>query len=87
MDPTICAAAARASRRNLIGVAPACLAYALGFVVLLVYLPAYFQGVWGVGTTESGALLLPLTVPVLLIPLLAGGIAARVPLRIMLGTS
>ena len=58
-----------------------------GFVVLLVYLPLYFQGAGGLGSAASGAPLLPLTVPVLLIPLLAGGIAARVPLRIMLGTS
>jgi MFS family permease len=58
-----------------------------GFVVLLVYLPPYFQGVGGFGSAASGALLLPLTIPVLLIPLLAGGIAARVPLRVMLATS
>jgi EmrB/QacA subfamily drug resistance transporter len=58
-----------------------------GFVVLLVYLPAYFQGVGGADPATSGALLLPLTVPVLLIPLLAGPVAARVPLRAMLGSS
>jgi EmrB/QacA subfamily drug resistance transporter len=58
-----------------------------GFVVLLVYLPTYFQGVGGIGTAASGALLLPLTVPVLLIPLLAGPVAARIPLRVMLACS
>ncbi|QFZ17837.1 MFS transporter [Saccharothrix syringae] len=58
-----------------------------GFVVLLVFLPPYFQGVGGVGAAESAAVLLPLTLPVLLIPLVAGSVAARVPLRVMLGTS
>ncbi|MBT2207977.1 MFS transporter [Actinomadura sp. NEAU-AAG7] len=58
-----------------------------GFVVLLVYLPPYFQGVGGHSATEAGALLLPLTVPVFLVPLVAGRIAARIPLRVMLAAS
>ena len=58
-----------------------------GFVVLLVYLPAYFQGVGGMSSAVSGALLLPLTLPVLVIPLVVGPLAARVPLRVMLGCS
>jgi MFS family permease len=58
-----------------------------GFVVLLVFLPPYFQAVDGMSAGASGGMLLPLTLPVLLIPLLAGRIAAKVPLRIMLGTS
>ncbi|TDD92512.1 MFS transporter [Actinomadura rubrisoli] len=58
-----------------------------GFVVLLVYLPPYFQGAGGHSATEAGALLLPLTVPVFLVPLVAGRIAAKVPLRVMLAAS
>jgi MFS family permease len=58
-----------------------------GFVVLLVYLPQYFQGVGGHSSTEAGALLLPLTLPVLALPLLAGRLAARLPLRVMLAAS
>ncbi|WP_433700246.1 MFS transporter [Nocardiopsis sp. CA-288880] len=58
-----------------------------GFVVLLVYLPPFFQGVGGFGAAEAGALLLPLTLPVLALPMLAGQLAARLPLRVMLATS
>jgi EmrB/QacA subfamily drug resistance transporter len=58
-----------------------------GFVVLLVYLPPFFQGVGGFGAAEAGALLLPLTLPVLALPMLAGQLAARIPLRYMLATS
>jgi EmrB/QacA subfamily drug resistance transporter len=58
-----------------------------GFVVLLVYLPPYLQGVGGQSATSAGALLLPLTVPVLALPLVAGRLAARVPLRVMLASS
>lgn len=58
-----------------------------GFVVLLVYLPPYFQGVGGHSALVSGAMLLPLTLPVFALPLVAGRLAARVPLRIMLAAS
>ncbi|GAA2138412.1 MFS transporter [Glycomyces algeriensis] len=58
-----------------------------GFVVLLVYLPPYFQGVSGHSALASGALLLPLTLPVLSLPLVAGRLAARIPLRVMLAAS
>lgn len=58
-----------------------------GFVVLLVYLPQYFQGVGGHGSVGAGARLLPLTLPVLVLPLLAGRLAAKLPLRVMLAAS
>ncbi|WP_051970177.1 MFS transporter [Kitasatospora azatica] len=58
-----------------------------GFVVLLVYLPQYFQGVGSLSATAAGAVLLPLTIPVLALPLVAGRIATRVPLRVMLAAS
>ncbi|KJS58652.1 arabinose ABC transporter permease [Streptomyces rubellomurinus] len=56
----------------------------LGFVILLVYLPTYLQGAAGRDTLTSGLLLLPMTVPVLLLPLAAGRLAARTSLRAVL---
>ncbi|MFJ8476878.1 MFS transporter [Kitasatospora sp. NPDC094011] len=56
----------------------------LGFVVLLVYLPAYLQGVGGRSALASGLLLLPMTAPVLLLPLVAGRLAARTSVRAVL---
>ncbi|MUL80846.1 MULTISPECIES: MFS transporter [unclassified Mycolicibacterium] len=56
----------------------------LGFVVLLVYLPAYLQGAAGRSITESGLLLLSMTAPVLILPLIASVIAARTSLRAVL---
>ncbi|MFH8381742.1 MFS transporter [Kitasatospora sp. NPDC018058] len=56
----------------------------LGFVVLLVYLPAYLQGVGGLDVLTSGLLLLPLTAPVLLLPLPAGRLAAALSVRTVL---
>ncbi|WP_345627360.1 MFS transporter [Rugosimonospora acidiphila] len=56
----------------------------LGFVVLLVYLPAYLQGVGGRTVLASGLLLLPMTAPVLLLPLLAGRLAAASSIRVVL---
>lgn len=56
----------------------------LGFVVLLVYLPAYLQGVGGRSVLTSGLLLLPMTAPVLLLPLAAGRLAAVLSVRTVL---
>ncbi|WP_207709745.1 MFS transporter [Actinomadura macrotermitis] len=56
----------------------------LGFVILLVYLPAYLQGVAGRTVLASGLLLLPMTAPVLLLPLAAGLLAARTSVRAVL---
>lgn len=56
----------------------------LGFVILLVYLPAYLQGAGGRSVTASGLMLLPMTVPVLVLPMVAAFIAARTSLRAVL---
>ncbi|MEU6973368.1 MFS transporter [Kitasatospora aureofaciens] len=56
----------------------------LGFVILLVYLPAYLQGVAGRTALAGGLLLLPMTAPVLLLPLAAGRLAARTSVRAVL---
>ena len=58
-----------------------------GFVVLVVFLPPYLQGVDGYSASAAGALLLPLMLPVFLLPVLVGRFAARVPLRHLLATS
>ncbi|MEU7278989.1 MFS transporter [Streptomyces sp. NPDC045431] len=59
-----------------------------GFVVLLNFLPPYFNGVGGQGDTASGALLLPLTLPVFVLPLLVGRlVAGRVSSRMLLTAS
>ncbi|MFI7011297.1 MFS transporter [Streptomyces sp. NPDC050145] len=54
------------------------------FAALLVYLPPYFQGVGGAGSTASGAMLLPLTLPVFLLPLFSGALVKRVSVRMLL---
>jgi predicted MFS family arabinose efflux permease len=59
-------------------------AITLGFVVLLAYLPPYLQGVTGRSVLASGLLLLPLTVPVLVMPVLGAKLAARTSLRAVL---
>ncbi|WP_197084918.1 MFS transporter [Saccharothrix sp. ST-888] len=56
----------------------------LGFVILLIYLPCYLQGVGDRTTSASGLLLLPLTAPVLVLPLIAGRLAARTSVRTVL---
>ncbi|MER7770536.1 MFS transporter [Kitasatospora sp. NPDC096140] len=56
----------------------------LGFVILLVYLPAYLQGVADRTAVAGGLLLLPMTAPVLLLPLAAGHLAARTSVRTVL---
>jgi len=56
----------------------------LGFVILLVYLPAYLQGVGTRSAADSGLLLLPMTAPVLLLPLIASYLAARSSARALL---
>jgi len=62
-------------------------AVTLGFVVFLAYLPPYLQGVTGRSVLESGLLLLPLTVPVLLMPIVGSMIAARTSLRTVLAAA
>jgi len=56
----------------------------LGFVILLIYLPDYLQGVGDQTSLASGLLLLPLTAPVLVLPIFAGRLAARTSVRAVL---
>ncbi|MEU5088540.1 MFS transporter [Streptomyces sp. NPDC021356] len=54
------------------------------FAALLVYLPPYFQGAGGAGSTMSGAMLLPLTLPVFVLPLFSGALVKRLSVRTLL---
>ncbi|MDV6278353.1 MFS transporter [Rhodococcus erythropolis] len=56
----------------------------LGFVVLLVYLTIYLQGVAGHTAAASGLLLLPMTAPVLVLPLITSHLAVRTSVRTVL---
>lgn len=54
------------------------------FAALLVYLPPYFQGAGGAGSTMSGAMLLPLTLPVFILPLFTGTLVRLLSVRMLL---
>jgi EmrB/QacA subfamily drug resistance transporter len=59
-----------------------------GFVVLLNFLPPYFDGVGGYSSTMAGLLLMPLMLPIFVLPLLIGRLVAdRVSPRILLSVS
>ncbi len=59
-----------------------------GFVVLLNFLPPYFTGVGGYTATQSGALLLPLMLPIFVLPLLIGRLVGdRISPRMLLTLS
>jgi hypothetical protein len=60
----------------------AALALAVGTVGVLVYLPTYLQGAGGLTAQAAGAVMLAMTVPVLVVPPLAGQLVnAGVPAR------
>ncbi|WP_405615130.1 MFS transporter [Streptomyces sp. NBC_00076] len=54
------------------------------FAALLVYLPPYFQGAGGAGATMSGAMLLPLTLPVFILPLFTPTLVRLLSVRTLL---
>ncbi len=60
---------------------------AFGFVCLLVFLPSYFIGVLGQSPAAAGLTMLLMTVPVVVLPLLAGRLAARFPIGVLLGVA
>jgi len=62
-------------------------ALAFGFVCLLVFLPSYFMGANGFSSSEAGAVMLLLTVPVLVFPIIAGHLSRKIPVRTLLGGS
>lgn len=60
---------------------------AFGFVSLLVFLPPYFIGTLGYSVEMSGLVLLILTIPVLVLPIVSGTLSRRVPIHVLLGVS
>ncbi|UFP92931.1 MFS transporter [Gloeobacter morelensis] len=54
------------------------------FWAMIVYLPLFFQNVLGYSPLQSGLLLLPLTVPLLVCPPLGGRLAQVLPARVLL---
>jgi MFS family permease len=60
---------------------------AFGFVSLLVLLPTWFVAADGLSSARTGAVMMALTVPVLLLPTVAGNLAQRVPARVLLALS
>ncbi|MFD4642485.1 MFS transporter [Lentzea sp. NPDC058436] len=74
-------------RKTFIAVIMQPMSIVFTFAALLVYLPLYFQGAGGLSLAASGAILLPLTLPVLVLPLISGALAARVSPRVLLAAS
>ncbi|MFJ4653974.1 MFS transporter [Nocardia sp. NPDC088792] len=60
---------------TLVGLLLVPVAGAVGFVALLTYFPTFLTVVWGLSTTTVGAVMLIMTVPVIVSPILAGRLA------------
>jgi MFS family permease len=60
---------------------------AFGFVCLLVFLPTFFIGINGMSAKQAGAMMLLLTGPVLVFPVIAGTVSRTIPQRVLLGVS
>jgi MFS family permease len=60
---------------------------AFGFVCLLVFLPSYFIGVLGQSPGDAGLTMMLMTVPVVVLPLIAGRLATTLPVGLLLGVA
>ncbi|GGF29704.1 MFS transporter [Williamsia phyllosphaerae] len=73
---------------RLVGLLAVPVAGAVGFVTLLTYYPTFLSTVWELGTGVVGLLMLMMTVPVIVGPLIAGALHTRgVPVWVILGGS
>ncbi|WP_031065765.1 MFS transporter [Streptomyces sp. NRRL WC-3742] len=72
-------------RFTAICVVPVALAF--GFVCLLVFLPSYLMGAGRFSSSAAGGVMLLLTAPVLVFPMVAGHLARTVPVRTLLAGS
>jgi MFS family permease len=70
---------------RFIGVQLLPIATGFSFVSLLIYLPIWFIGIQGYTEFEAGLAILPLTAPMLVVPLLAGAFARHVSPGILCG--
>lgn len=58
--------------------------FACGFASLLVYVPLYFQGVYDYSPLQAGFVMLPMTLPLFVVPLIVGQLQERIQERILL---
>jgi EmrB/QacA subfamily drug resistance transporter len=72
-------------QRAFVGVSLATFAIAAGMFAMFPYLSIYLQDILGYSPLATGVRFLPLTAFVFFVPLLTRRIAARVPLRLMIG--
>ncbi|GAA4675779.1 MFS transporter [Gordonia humi] len=73
---------------RLVGLLLVPVAGAVGFVTLLTYYPTFLTGVWQLGSGSVGAVMLIMTVPVIVGPIVAGALHGRgVPTWVILGAS
>ncbi|MEP9415124.1 MFS transporter [Gordonia sp. VNQ95] len=73
---------------RLVGLLAVPVAGAVGFVTLLTYYPTFLTTVWDLGTGVVGLVMLIMTVPVIVGPLIAGALHTRgVPVWLILGGS
>lgn len=73
---------------RLVGLLLVPVAGAIGFVTLLTYYPTFLTSVWQLGSGAIGGVMLIMTVPVIVGPLIAGALHSRgVPAWIILGGS
>ncbi|MGW1173309.1 MFS transporter [Kitasatospora sp. NPDC002543] len=63
--------------RRFLGLCLVPVAASFGFVTVLTYLPSYLTAVTGRGTGSAGLVMLLLTAPVLVLPMLASGLVSR----------
>ncbi|HEU4970733.1 MAG TPA: MFS transporter [Gaiellaceae bacterium] len=73
-------------QRAFVGVSVATFCIAAGMFAMFPYLSIYLQDILGYTPLGAGLRFLPLTVFVFLVPLATRRIAARIPLRVMIGT-
>lgn len=73
---------------RLVGLLTVPVAGAIGFVTLLTYYPTFLTSVWQLDTGVVGLVMLVMTVPVIVGPLVAGALHTRgAPISAILGTS
>ncbi|MEV4422806.1 MFS transporter [Patulibacter sp. NPDC049589] len=72
--------------RRFLGLCIAAMAIVIAFVPLLVNLPTLFHALRGVDASTAGALLMFLTVPTLVVPVVAGALLARVDIKTLVWT-
>jgi predicted MFS family arabinose efflux permease len=72
-------------QRAFVGVSVATFCIAAGMFAMFPYLSIYLQDILGYSPLATGVRFLPLTGFVFLVPLLTRRLAARVPLRVMIG--